>query len=38
MGVALVIQLASEPHNSDNIHACILENGFTSVKDFFFFY
>ncbi|CAF4522864.1 unnamed protein product [Rotaria sp. Silwood1] len=33
MGVALVIQLASESHNSDNIHACILENGFTSFKD-----
>ncbi|UJR20353.1 hypothetical protein I4U23_023484 [Adineta vaga] len=33
MGVALVIQLASEVHNSENIHACILENGFTSFKD-----
>ena len=33
MGVALVIQLASERHNSEQIHACILENGFTSVKD-----
>ena len=32
MGVALVIQLASEKNNSENIHACILENGFTSVK------
>jgi len=32
MGVALVIQLASEPYNSDHIHACILENGFTSVN------
>ena len=33
MGVALVIQLASERHNSEQIHACIFENGFTSVKD-----
>ena len=32
MGVALVIQLASEQHNSEHIHACILENGFTSVQ------
>jgi fermentation-respiration switch protein FrsA (DUF1100 family) len=38
MGVACVIQLASEPHNSDYIHACILENGFTSVKFKFLFY
>ncbi|CAF4735255.1 unnamed protein product, partial [Rotaria sp. Silwood2] len=33
MDVALFIQLASESHNSDNIHVCILENGFTSFKD-----
>ncbi|CAF1100600.1 unnamed protein product [Adineta steineri] len=33
MGVALAIQLATEPNNSENIHACILENGFTSFKD-----
>ncbi|CAF1016710.1 unnamed protein product [Adineta ricciae] len=32
MGVALVIQLATEPHNSERIHACILENGFTSFQ------
>lgn len=33
MGVALIIQLATQPHNADNIHACILENGFTSFQN-----
>lgn len=33
MGVALVIQLASQSYNADHIHACILENGFTSFHD-----
>jgi hypothetical protein len=31
MGVAPAIQLASEHHNGARIHACIFENGFTSV-------
>jgi hypothetical protein len=32
LDVALVIYLVSQSHNSENVHACILENGFTSVK------